>query len=119
MRQLFCSCILPITDYTALVWYRLGKAGVVRLAYSIDKVQRLGARTILRAWKRVALPILEAEACLEPTKDRLEKRVLAYAVKLISLPHNNPARKALLVALNVNKYISLLNATIAACKKRL
>ena len=47
MRQLFRSCVLPITDYAASVWYGLGKAGVVRLAHSIDKVQRLGVRTIL------------------------------------------------------------------------
>jgi len=119
MRQLFHSCVLRITDYVASVWYGPGKTGVVRLAHSIDKVQRLGARTILRAWKRVALPVLEAEACLVPTRKRLEKRVLVHATELISLSHNNLARKAMPAALNVNRHVSPLNATIAACKKRL
>ena len=67
----------------------------------------------------MALPVLEAEACLKSMRERLEKRVLAHIVKLISLLHNNIARKAMLATLNVNRHISLLNATIAACKKRL
>jgi len=67
----------------------------------------------------VALPVLEAEACLKSMRKRLEKRVLAHAVELILLLHNNLARKAILAALNVNRHISLLNTTIAACKKRL
>jgi len=50
---------------------------------------------------------------------RLEKRVPAHAVKPISLPHNNQVRKAMPAALNINRHISPLNATIAACKKRL
>jgi hypothetical protein len=119
MRQLFRSCVLPIIDYAASAWFGLGKAGVVKLVHSLQKVQRLGGRTILRAWKRVALPVLEAEACLTSTRERLEKRVLAHVAKLISLPHDNPARKAMPPALNVNRHISPLNATIAACKNRL
>jgi hypothetical protein len=64
MRQLFCSSVLPITDYAASVWYGQGKPGAIRLAHALKKVQRVGARMILRAWKAVSLPILEAEATL-------------------------------------------------------
>jgi hypothetical protein len=32
---------------------------------------------ILRAWKAVSLPILKAEAYLESTKQRLERKVIA------------------------------------------
>jgi hypothetical protein len=49
IRQLFRSYVLPITDYAASAWYRLGKRGTVRYIYTLDKVQRLGARTTLRA----------------------------------------------------------------------
>jgi hypothetical protein len=74
---------------------------------------------ILRAWKAVSLPILEAEAYLEPTKERLERKVIAHTVKLISLPTSNPARKALPHALNVSRYISPLSAVCIVAKARL
>jgi hypothetical protein len=77
MRQLFRSCVLLITDYAASAWYGPGKPGVIRLAHALEKVQRVGARMILRAWKAVSLPILEAEAYLKSTKQRLERKVIA------------------------------------------
>jgi len=86
MRQLFRSCVLPIIDYAISAWYGPGKPGVVRLTHALEKVQRLGARLILRAWKVVSLPILEVEAFLELTKERLDKKVIAHIAKLISLP---------------------------------
>ena len=119
MRQLYRSCVLPIIDYAASTWYGPGKHGVVRLANALDNVQRLGARMILRAWKRVALPVLEAEACLETTVRRLQRKVAAHTVKLISLPCSNPARKAIPDTLNVSRFLSPLSATIAAHRSRL
>ena len=119
MRQLFRSCVLPIIDYAASAWYGPGKPGVVRLTHALEKVQRLGARLILRAWKAVSLPILEAEAFLEPTKERLDKKVITHTVKLISLPNSNPARKALPHALDVCRYISPLSAVCIVAKERL
>jgi hypothetical protein len=119
MRQLFRSCVLPITDYAASAWYGTGKVGVVRLVNALEKVQRLGARLITRAWKKVALPILEAEACLEPTKERLDRKVSAHVAKLISLPKSNPAKSALLRGFNVNTQVSPLGATVAVSKERL
>jgi hypothetical protein len=76
MRQLFRSCVLPIADYAASAWYGPGKPGVIRLAHALEKVQRVGARMILRAWKAVSLPILKAEAYLESTKQRLKRKVI-------------------------------------------
>jgi hypothetical protein len=89
------------------------------LTHALEKVQRLGARLILRAWKAVSLPIPEAEAFLEPTKERLDKKVIAHTVKLISLPQSNPARKALPHALDVCRYISPLSAVCIVAKERL
>jgi hypothetical protein len=76
MRQLFRSCVLLITDYAASAWYGPGKRGTARLTHALDKVQRLGARATLQAWKKVALPILEAEVYLETTIERLERKDL-------------------------------------------
>jgi hypothetical protein len=119
MRQLFRSCVLPITDYAASAWYGPGKPGVIRLVHALEKVQRVGARMILRVWKAVSLPILESEAYLESTKKRLDKKVIAYTVKLISLPGSNLARRALPHALNVYRYISPLSAVCILAKARL
>lgn len=93
LRQLYCTCVVPIVDYTASAWYGPGKPGVTRLANALDKVRRLAARMILRAWKKVALPILEAETCLELTAERLRLKVSKHTVKVLSLPTENPTRK--------------------------
>jgi hypothetical protein len=98
MRQLFRSCVLPVIDYAASAWFGPGKRGTVRLCYALGKVQRLGARAILRAWKAVTLPILEAEANLEATRVRLTRKVVVHTIKLLALLIDNPARKALVYA---------------------
>jgi hypothetical protein len=66
MRQLFRSCVLPVTDYTASAWYGPGKPGVIRLAHALEKVQRVGAKTILRAWKAVSEMFTIKARRLEP-----------------------------------------------------
>jgi hypothetical protein len=119
MRQLFRSCVLLITDYAASAWYGLGKPGVIRLAHVLEKVQRAGVRMILRAWKVVSLPILKAEAYLESTKQRLDRKVITQMVKLISLPRSNPVRRVLPYALNIYRYISPLSTVYAVAKERL
>jgi ribonuclease HI len=119
MRQLFRSCVLPIVDYAASTWFGPGQRGVVRLCNALEKVQRIGARAILRAWKAVALPILEAEANIEATKARLTRKVTAHAVKLLALPIDNPVRKALVHARRTQRYSSPLSTTMAAMAGRL
>jgi acetylglutamate synthase len=74
---------------------------------------------ILRARKAVSLPILEAEAYLESIKERLDRKVIAQTVKLISLPRSNPVRRALPHAHNIYRYISPLSAVCALAKERL
>jgi len=101
MRQLFRSCVLPIINYATSTWFSPGKRGTVRLCYALRKVQRLGAQAILRAWKAVTLPILEAEANLEATTVRLTQKVVAHVTKLLALPIDNPVHKALVYARGV------------------
>lgn len=92
---------------------------MVRLVNALEKVQRLGARLITRAWKKVSLPILEAEACLEPTKERLDRKVSAHVAKLTSLLKSNLAKSILLYRFNVNTQVSPLGATVVVSKERL
>jgi len=119
LRQLYRVCVTPVLDYAASAWYGPGKVGVLRLTNALDKVQRLGARMILRAWESVALPILEAEACLEPAIERMLRKVTRHVVKILTLPTDNPTRQAILRTMNVARQVSLLNATIAAFKERI
>jgi hypothetical protein len=118
LRQLYRVCVTPVLDYAASAWYGPGKVGVLRLTNALDKVQRLGARMILRAWKSVALPILEAEACLEPTTERILRKVTRHVVKVLTLPTDNPSRQAIPHTMNVVRQVSPLSATIAVCKER-
>jgi hypothetical protein len=119
MRQLIQSCVLPIINYAASTWFGPGQRGVSRLCYVLKKVQRLGARAILRAWKAVTLPILEAEANIEATKARLTRKVIAHVVKLLALLLSNPARRALVHTIGVQRYSSPLNTIIAGVARRL
>lgn len=81
MRQLFNATVTPITDYAALCWYGPNMVG---------RVQWLGAQVITRAFKTVALPVLEAEAGLYFVESRLKKRVGKHLTGLYSLPKDNP-----------------------------
>jgi hypothetical protein len=69
-------------------------------------------------WKRLALPILEADACLESTTERILRKVIKHIVKALALSTDNPVRQAILRTMNVAERVSPLNATIAACKER-
>jgi hypothetical protein len=106
-------------DYAALAWFGSGQKGTIRLYYALKRVQRLGARSILRAWKTVALPILKAEANIESTKTRLTRKVTTHAVKLLTLPINNLVRKAVVYAQGVRRYASPLDTTLAAATGKL
>jgi hypothetical protein len=117
MRQLFRSCVLPIVDYAASAWYGPGQRGTLRLCHALEKVQRTGARAILRAWTTVALPILEAEAYIENTKARLTRKVTAHAVRILMLPMDNPIRKAVVHVQGIRQYASPLSTTFAAAAR--
>lgn len=93
MRQLFTTTVTAITDYTALYWYGPGLAGTSRLLGMLKRVQRLGGQVITRAFKTVALPVLEAEAGLCLVESRLKRRVGKHLVGLSSLPEDNPAAR--------------------------
>ena len=59
------------------------------------QVQRLGARTILQAFRQVSLEVLEAEAFLETAKDRLIYRTAKHIRKLLAANQDNLAREIL------------------------
>jgi ribonuclease HI len=111
-RQLYRSCVLPIVDYAAFTWYGPGKPGTTKLIKTLEKTQRLGARGILRAWKAVSLPALKAEAHLEDTRTRLDKKVAKHAAKIYTLESTHPMRKAISHRKGRRRLCSPLHATV-------
>ena len=106
-------------DYAASAWFGPGKRGTERLLNRLGQVQRLGARTILRAFRQVSLGVLEAEACLETAKDRLTRKTAKHAGKILAADQDNPAREALLLKnwSNSFRYYSPLQHTLRTHQK--
>ena len=98
-----------------------GERGTERLLNQLGQVRRLGARTILRAFRQVSLEVLEAEAFLETTKDRLTRRTVKHARKLLDANQDNPAREALLINTwsNNTRYCSPMQHTLLSYQRRL
>ena len=90
-RQLYLAAITPATDYAASTWYANQRRGSQGLISALNTVQRLGARSILGAFKGVSLAVLEAEAHLEPVTHRLHRKVTKHLASLYLLPETNPA----------------------------
>lgn len=93
MRQLYRSVVVPTTDYAASSWFSQSRRGISRLVGRIERAQKMGARIILRAFKGIALRILEAEASLEPVEERLTRKVAVHLASLMALQDNNPLRQ--------------------------
>lgn len=112
MRQIYRSCVTPIVDYAASTWYSPDRIGQTKLLRPLEKIQRLGARCILRAWKNVSLSVLETEACLEATRARLDRKVANHAVKIFTLEPTHPIRKAIKTRKGQQRLGSPLQCTI-------
>ena len=94
-------------DHTVLVLNSVtgGHLGAAGHVHALEKVQRLGARQILRAFKAVALPVLEAEAFLESTARRLQRKAIDQVANFFALSSRHPVKKcAVLFASQGSKY---------------
>lgn len=85
MRQLYTAAVIPTMDYAASVWYAPSRIGVKRHVVALERVQRLASRLILRAYKSVAMLVLQSEARLQSVADRLHERVSNHLTKLCAL----------------------------------
>jgi hypothetical protein len=93
MRQMYIVAVVPTTDYAASTWYAPSCIGVKRHVVALERVQRLAARLILRAYKSVAMLVLQSEAKLQSVSDRLHERVLNHMTKLCSLAPDHPLQR--------------------------
>jgi hypothetical protein len=87
---MYTAAVVLTTDYAASVWYAPARIGVKRHIVALKRVQRLGARLILYAFKSVVMLVLQSEAKLQSVSERLYERVSNHMVKLCSLTLDHP-----------------------------
>jgi len=75
------------------VWYAPSRVVVKRHVVALERVQRLASRLILRAYKVVAMLVLQSEAKLQSASDRLHKRVSNQFTKLCDLSPDHPLQR--------------------------
>ena len=95
MRQLYMATVVPATDYAASTWYAPGRKGTKRLIDQFERVQRVASRLVLRAFKSVALLVLQSEARIPSVHDRLHRRVSRHMAKVCALPPDHPLQRCI------------------------
>jgi len=93
---MYMAAVVPKTDYAASVWYAPSRIGAKRHVVALEQEQRLASRLILRAFKSVAMLVLQSEASLQSVSDRLHKRVSNHLTKLCALPLDHPLQRCIL-----------------------
>jgi hypothetical protein len=89
MRQLYYSCITPIADYGAEIWWK-GQTG---LANKLNKLQAEANRRILGAFRTSPTASLEIEAATLPAPIRLDRQCKRYAYRVLQMLPDHPVRQ--------------------------
>lgn len=90
VRQLYNATVTPIMDYCASAWYGPEKWGTLSLLRNMERVQRIGAQAIILSFKATALTVAQAEAGIESTASRLQRKVANHLVRSLTVPNTNP-----------------------------
>ena len=77
-------------DYCASAWYGPEKWGTTSLLRDMEKVQRIGAQAIILSFRATALAVAQAEASIETTVDRLQRKVSNHLLRSLIVPNTNP-----------------------------
>ena len=88
VRQLYQSCIIPVCDFGAEIWWR----GQKTYSNKLDKVQNRALRKILGAFNTTPTGALQNEAALPETSVRLNHLLRKYALRVINMPETHPIR---------------------------
>jgi hypothetical protein len=89
-RQLFSATVAPVVDYASNVWKHACGAQADAM---INRVQRIGAQTIIGAFRTVATAVAEAEADIRTVKERHNERSIKLRVNIATLPKTNPIKR--------------------------
>jgi len=88
MRQLYYTCITPIADYVAEIWWK----GQIGLANKLEKLQSEANRRILGAFRTSPTAALEIEASTLPVPLRLDRLCKRYAYRVLQMSPDHPVR---------------------------
>src|SRR5690606_6106086 len=86
VRQLYMSCVIPIADFGAEIWWK-GQQGA---ADKLQKLQSKATRKILGAFCTTPVPLLDAEAALLPPSLRLTYAQRRMALRILTLDNYHP-----------------------------
>ncbi len=88
-RQLYMSCIIPISDYGSEIWYNNQKSFEKRF----QKLQNLAIRKILGTFKTTPCEGMKIEASLLSSKIRLYQKNQKYAIGIAKIEVYNSVCK--------------------------
>ena len=88
-RQLYLACVASIADYGTELWFK-EQPGHIN---TLQKLQNIGLRKILGAFKTSPTTKLELESAIPPVKVRLQATVRRYAFRLAKLSDNHPVNR--------------------------
>lgn len=119
MRQLYRSIVVPTTDFAASSWFSYDRLETTKHVNRMQRVQKLGARIILRAFQSVSTQVIEAEASLEPVAERLARKTARHVAGILSLPKDNPLQQSLIrINRRGTKYASPIQKIWGTYEKR-
>ncbi|KAH7464117.1 hypothetical protein FOMA001_g17824 [Fusarium oxysporum f. sp. matthiolae] len=113
-RQLFTAMVAPVVDYASNVWMHACKTAS---AYTIHRVQRIGAQAIIGSFTSVATGVAEAEAHIATIHDRFWRRASKLWVDIHTLPRTNPVRNLLRGIKAFRRFISPLRRIADVCRE--
>lgn len=87
-RRLYLTCVVPSTDYGAVVWHRLTKPSAA--TRSLQLVQNLAMRIMLGAFRTTSIPAMQYDSNLDAPLDRLNRMCANAVVRILHLPRSNP-----------------------------
>ena len=90
MRQLYGTVIATTTDYAACTWFARGRRGVQYHIARLNRIQRMGAQSVIGAFRTVSGAVLQDEAGLESVEARLAWKTARHALEARSLPQTHP-----------------------------
>ncbi|CUS06783.1 unnamed protein product, partial [Tuber aestivum] len=89
MRQLYYTCITPVADSGAEVWWK----GQIGLANKLQKLQAEANRRILGAFRTSPTAAMEIEAATLPIPWRFDRQCKRYAYRVLQMHSDHPIRQ--------------------------
>ena len=90
MRQLYQAVVTTQIDYAGSTWFATNKRGTLAGTNMLQTVDKLGACRVTSAFRTVSYTAVTDEAAITPTRERLEYKVAAAAVRVASMPTTHP-----------------------------